>query len=99
MRYYKFVNWDVAPVETHFNNKTVNAMQEYDNGNEKPLKDLEIATTEPYIKIGGWLFDLKPYLKKYWVKTKYYGILEYYAMNKTAIRKELKSYCIKIVEV
>ena len=56
-------------------------------------------TTDPYYKIGGWCFPLMPYLHKYWVKTKYYGIREYYAVNKTAIRNELKSHYIKAVEV
>lgn len=49
--------------------------------------------------MSGWCFDLRPYLRRFWVKTKYYGILEYWAINKTAIRKQLKSDCIEIVEV
>lgn len=99
MQYWKFVKWDAIPIENALKHRTVKAMQEYDNGNTKPLYDLEIATTDPYIKIGGWCFSLVPYLKKYWVKTKYYGIQEYFAVNKTVIRKELKSGVIKIVEV
>lgn len=99
MYYYKFVKWDTIPIEKAFEHKTIKTLIEYDNGNKEPFKQLEIATTEPYIKFMGWRFDLKPYLKKYWVKTKYYGILEYYAINKTAIRKALKSHCLKIVEI
>ena len=34
-----------------------------------------------------------------WEKTKYYGIIEMYALNKTDIRKELKSNVIEIMEV
>lgn len=99
MTYYKFVSWEPAPIENVLTARIPAALQEYDNGNKKPFQALQIATTDPYVKIGGWCFPLAPYLKKYWVKTKYYGILEYYAVNKTAIRKELKSHCIKIVEV
>lgn len=33
------------------------------------------------------------------MKTKYYGIIEMYAWNKTDIRKELKSNVIEIMEV
>lgn len=99
MRYYKFVKWDVKPVENFLSSPIPAALREYDNGNIKPWHDLQIATTEPYYKIGGWCFPYGEYLKKYWVKTKYYGILEYYAVNKTAIRKELKSHYIRAVEV
>ena len=99
MTYYKFVKWEAAPIETVLTGKIPEALKEYDNGNKKPFNDLQIATTDPYYKIGGWCIPLMPYLHKYWVKTKYYGILEYYAVNKTAVRKELKSHCLKIVEV
>lgn len=99
MTYYKFVKWDAIPIENAITGKIPQALQEYDKGNKKPFNDLKIATTEPYYKIGGWCFPLAPYLRKFWVKTKYYGILEYYAVNKTAIRNELKSYVIQIVEV
>ena len=38
-------------------------------------------------------------MRRFWVKTKYYGIIEMYALNKTDIRKELKSNVIEIMEV
>ena len=99
MTYYKFVKGEAAPIETVLTGKIPEALKEYDNGNKKPFNNLQIATTDPYYKIGGWCFPLMPYLHKYWVKTKYYGILEYYAVNKTAIHNELKSHYIKAVEV
>ena len=99
MTYYKFVNWEAAPIENVLQGKIPQALEEYDKGNKKPFNDMQIATTNPYYKIGGWCFPLSQYLRRFWVKTKYYGILEYYAVNKTAIRKELKSNVIQIVEV
>lgn len=99
MKYYKFVKWDVKPVENFFNDRIPAALIAYDNGDKKPLDSLQIATTTPFYKIGGWCFPLSDYLRKFWVKTKYYGILEYYAVNKMAIRKELKSDVIKIIEI
>lgn len=99
MVYYKFVKWEPQPIEKVLTAAIPQALQEYENGNKKPFQDLQIATTDPFYKLGGWCFPLSPYLRRYWVKTKYYGILEYYAINKTAIRKELKSYYIKAVEV
>ena len=99
MTYYKFVRWEVEPIEKFLTEKIPEALKEYDNGNKKPVNDLQSATTDPYYRRGGWCFPLAPYLRKYWVKTKYNGILEYYAVNKTAIRNELKSNYIKAVEV
>ena len=93
------MQWDPIPLENALSATVPAAMVEYDNGNTEPFKALQIATTDPFIKIGGWCFDMRPYLRKYWVKTKYYGIREYFAINKTAIRSQLKSDCLKIVEV
>lgn len=100
MEYYKFVNWDAAPIENVLSGTIPTALRAYDNGDKKPFNGLQIATTTPYYKCGGWCFPLTAYLKKYWVKTKHYGIVEYYAVNKTAIRNEVGSHnVIKIVEV
>ena len=99
MTYYKFVTWDIEPVEKYFSARIPSALAEYDKGNKKPFQDLGIATTSPYYKIGGWCFPLFDYLNRYWVLTKYHGIIEYFAINKTAIRRELKSQCIRILEV
>jgi hypothetical protein len=99
MQYYKFVKWDAVPIENALKSKIPAALVEYDKGNKKPFNEMQIATCDPYYKYGGWCFPLRPYLRRFWVKTKYHGILEYYAVNKTAIRKDLKSNLIEIVEV
>lgn len=99
MKYYKFVNWEPAPLENVLTASIPQALAEYDAGNIKPWHDLQIATTDPVFRLGGWAFSYAEYLRRFWVKTKYYGILEYYAVNKTAIRKELKSSVIEIKEV
>lgn len=100
MTYYKFVNWEPVPIENVLADTIPAALAAYDNGDKKPFNALQIATTSPYYKRGGWCFPLANYLRKYWVKTKYYGIVEYYAVNKTAIRNEIGSHnVIKIVEI
>jgi hypothetical protein len=99
LSYYKFVSWDAIPIENAMQHNTIKAINEYENDNKKPLKDLHIVLDSPYIDFGGWRFNLRPYLKKYWVKLKYYGIQEYYALNKTDIRKEFNSYVIQIIEI
>lgn len=99
MKCYKFVSWNVPPVEDCFSARIPAALIEYDKGNKEPLKNLHIVTQEPICKISGWAFPYAEYMRCYWVKTKYSGIIEIYALNKTDIRKELKSNAIKIVEV
>lgn len=100
MLYRKFVKWDVCPVEQCYENPAVSAMLAYDDGDPKPMRELHIATTEPYVRIAGWCFDLRPYLRRYWVKTKLYGIQEFYASNRMDIRNEIgTNSVIEIYEV
>ena len=81
-------------------------MAAYDNGDKNAIKEyysnfatLETLQTAIY-KTGGWAFSFREYCKKYWVKTRYYGICEYYAPNKSAIYSVLGRYhVLKIVEV
>jgi len=104
MKYYKFVSWDVADLEKVKTGKIPVAMQEWDNGNKKPLKELysngQIDVQNPVYKCGGWCFSLKEYCRRYWVKTRYYGIIECYSPNKTGIYANLGRYqVLQIVEV
>lgn len=99
MQYYKFVKWEPADINKVLQGRIPQAMKAFDNGDKKPLKDLHIVTREAVYKIGGWAFMYAEYLRKFWVKTRYYGIIEVYAMNKTDIRKEYGREVIKIVEV
>ena len=99
MKYYTFVSWDVPTVKKFFSSRIPAALLEWDNGNKQPLKDLHIATQDPICKVSGWAFPYAEYMRRYWVKTKYCGIIEMYALNKGDIRKELKSNVIEIVEV
>lgn len=46
----------------------------------------------------GWEFDFKPFLKKYLVK-QYDSWQEYYAPNKTLLRKTISGAITKIVEI
>lgn len=98
MKYYKFVTHDVPNFE-ELRHNLIDALKAADNGNREPLKNLHIATETPLLRFQGWAVPYSEYLKRFGVKTKYYGIREYYALNKTDIRKELKGGALKIVEV
>lgn len=99
MTHYKFVSWDVPAFEMILTGHIPAALLAADNGNLQPLKDLHIATQTPVYKCSGWCIPFAEYMRRFWVKTKYYGIIEMYALNKTDIRKELKSNVIEIMEV
>lgn len=89
MRYYKQpqVHWEIPPFESLKNNRLIKAIEAYDNGDDAPLKALHIATRYPRLHLMGWEVPYREYLNRYFVKTKYYGILEVFALNKTDIRK------------
>ena len=99
MQYYKFVSHDVPPVENVLVNRIPEALAACDAGDYSKLKELHIATQDPVYRCAGWAFPYREYMRRFWVKIKYYGIIEVYALNRTDIRREYKSEVIKIVEV
>lgn len=99
MNYYRFVSHEPAPIEKVMQSRIPAALCALDNGDSTAWKEISFASQQPYVEIGGWRFNLRPYLREFWVETKYQGILRFYAINKTAIRTVLKSNCIKIVEI
>lgn len=89
MKYWQFVNWEPAPIESALKSRVAVAIAAYENGDKNPV-----------VKIGGWAFSLREFCRVYWVKSRYYGIMELYAPNKSAIYAVLGRYhVLKIVEV
>lgn len=78
MYHYKFVNWEIPPFETITGMKIPQALLAWDNGDKTLLKELHIATTTPVFKQSGWAIPYYEYMRRFWVKTKYNGIIEYY---------------------
>lgn len=106
MNYYKFVSWDAVELEKVKAGRVPLAIAAADRGDMKPLKECYKNTLSiehlrnPVYKIGGLAFSLREYCRRYWVKTRYYGICEYYAPNKTAIYGIIGRYnVLEIVEV
>lgn len=63
------------------------------------LENVNATQTGTYLA-AGWTYDFRDELRLFLVKEKYYGWQEYYATNKTAIRKKLGSHnIIRIVEL
>lgn len=100
MTYRKFAPYSSVTEEQALQTHLAKALTAYDNGDIKPLKEMHLCKDSPVSHLGGWEFDLAPYLKLYWVDIKYYGICKVWAMNKTDIRKFYGSHSVlKIVEV
>ena len=97
MTYYKFNPNTTVTIEQALMDRNVMAIAEFDKGNKQPLRELHLALTRPCVDRGGYRFDLKDYLKRYWVKDNYH-IFECYALNKTDIRKNYTGVQ-KIIEV
>lgn len=93
MFYYKFVNHDVGPAQPEFFT------------HEKILEKFKNGITFNYdlfqhgfIKSDGWLYDFKDDLKHYLVK-QYGQWSEYYAPNKTLLRRGLYGRIEKIIDI
>lgn len=106
MKYWQFVNWEPAPIESALKSRVAVAIAAYESGDKNAIKEYyrQSATIEtlrnPVVKIGGWAFSLREFCRAYWVKSRYYGIMELYASNKSAIYAVLGRYhVLKIVEV
>ena len=52
------------------------------------------------IKVRGWAFDFRPFMKKYLVNYRYYGWKEVWSFNKSCIRNNYStpSHVLEIVE-
>ena len=62
MKYWKFVNWEPAPLESALKSRVAVAIAAYENGDKTAIKEYyrQYATSEtlkiPVVKIGGWAF-------------------------------------------
>ena len=104
---YKFVSHEISPVEENSESFIYQAREKLNSGVDLTKEEKRTIFNATYnqngaknvgLKLMGWMFLFPEIMKKYWVKTKYYGILEIFAPDKTAIRKEI-GQIIKIVEV
>ena len=105
----KFVSWDIPALETLKGSFVYDVMGKLNSGEKLSSNEKEHLTNlfeqsgerTGRIKLSGWCFDFKPYLKAYWVKTEFAGIFEVYAFNKTLVRKHVKYFgkVCKIVEI
>ena len=113
---YKFVEnaKDISVIENSMAYKLYQRLEEV-NGDLKALNDTEKGYLKTVFnelwhhdtyktgkyKIMGYVIDFSKWLKTYWVSTKYSGIQEIKAFNKTMLRENAtsKSHILKIVEI
>ena len=106
MTYWQFTNWKPISQESALNSRVAIAITAYENGDKNAIKEYykQYATLDTLqtgvVNVGGWAFSLCEFCRTYWVKTRYYGIMELCAPNKSAIYAVLGRYCVlKIVEI
>lgn len=99
MKPYKFVSWDVPALEVVKTAVVPLALEKAENGYSAPFKALYktgVLSLEhlrnPVYKISGWAFPFGHLCRRYWVKTRYSGIIEVYAPNKSCIYAVLGRY-------
>lgn len=99
---YKFVTWDIKPLEEYEFTLPYRAKVKLLNGEKLTRKEKDMLASSVFysfgvIKMGGWAFDFRPYVKRYLVK-QYDGWREYRAFDKTSLKKMLFGKIEKIVE-
>ena len=106
MTYWQFVKWEPIPIESALKFPVAVAIAAYEDGNKSAIKEYykQHATIETLqnsiVKVGGWAFSLREFCRVFWVKTRYHGIMELYAPNKSTIYSVLgRHHVLQIVEV
>ena len=99
---FKFVSWDIRPLKEYEFTLPYRAKVKLLNGGKLTRAEKDMLVSSAFysfgvIKIGGWAFDFKPYLKKYLVK-QYGSWQEYRAFDKTSLKKVIRGKIEKIVE-
>ncbi len=86
--------------EKHLSTELINNPEKYLNGvfSYKTHSQLHNVQKSGTIKIMGWEYDFRPFLKKFWYM-QYGQIYQAFAPNKTALRKATFGRIDKIVEV
>lgn len=107
---YKFVSHEIGPLSALDNapvailHRKVNAGEALSREEKNRLFSMlsdQMGTGSTGIKSMGYLFSFSGYLKRFWVETKYNGILNLYAPDKTSIRNQYTGEMspVKIVEI
>ena len=110
---YKFVNWEIPPLEELADTFAYKIMEKLNN-NEKLTREEKNDlccrfndlccgfVCNGLVRIQGWCFNFRPYLKYFVAKDKYGDWREYYAFDKTSLREQGKNNCLyftKIIEI
>ena len=99
---YKFVTWEVPALESHKGSFSYTMMEKLNNGEnltrEEKNKLAACICHDGVTKSMGFRFDFRNAVKNYVVK-QYGSWHEYFAPDKTSLRKVLSGRIQKIVEV
>lgn len=107
MNIYKFVKWEIPPLETLRDSFPFKIHEKVSNGVELTREEKNQLMREllknTYSRVGvplqGWMFDFRDYLRRFWVKD-IGGMREVFAPDKTSIRASDRFFSkCQIVEI
>ena len=97
---YKFVKWDISPLEKYKDTEEYILAEKLEKGENLTRKEknriTEMAKEYGHIRLRGWLYPLKN-LKTFYVE-QYGNVYKVRGYDKTAIRKTTYGKIDKIVE-
>lgn len=106
---YKFNPQALTTEEQAKSTKEYALMEKLERGEKPTIEELSCFNelwhsdcyTKGIVRRMGWLYDFRPYMKRFLVNDKYYGWREILSLNKTAIRKlaAMPSHILEIVEI
>jgi len=89
---YKFVEHEILPIESFKDTKVYQFLVKANRGtlskmDEDALIEMLHDHGEKYcIKLMGWKYNFRSFLRRFYMKTEYYNIQEEFAFNKTQVR-------------
>jgi hypothetical protein len=103
---YRFVrNWEIPPLDKMMDTTEGKMLIKANRGTlTREDKDwiaeaLHDHARHTSIQLAGWCFDYRYFMRRFYVKTQWYGVQEVYAFNKTQIRKILCKFMGKIYDI
>jgi hypothetical protein len=100
---YKFVKHDISPLGKYKGITEYKLHEKLANGEEPTREEKNrnlVFTSSGWVyKYMGWAYDFREFLTEFWIETEHYGIMRVYAWDKTAIRKNETTKCLKISRI
>ena len=97
---YKFVQWDIKPLEEQKSSIYYKVMEKLNNGEKLTREEKNITTNKNgYHDVLGWRYNFTQHMKIFIVKLKNEGWQEFYHFDKTSLRYQFKNNYIPQIQI